>query len=59
MTIDEKGIAIYSKEEVEELYQREREKQLALTPEVKELREILKILNKINERMEICLRMQK
>lgn len=59
MTIDEKGIVIYSKEEVEELYQREREKQLALTPEVKELREILKILNKINERMEICLRMQK
>ena len=59
MTIDEKGIAIYSKEEVEELYQREREIQLALTPEVKELREILKILNKINERMEICLRMQK
>lgn len=59
MTIDEKGIAIYSKEEVEELYQREREKQLALTPEVKELREILKILNKINERMEICLLMQK
>ena len=59
MTIDENGIVIYSKEEVEVLYQRERDKQLALTPEVKELREILKILNKINERMEICLRMQK
>lgn len=51
MKIDENGIIIYSKEEVEELYQKEREKQLGLTAEVKELQKICKILNEINEKL--------
>lgn len=51
MKIGENGIAIYSKEEVEELYQKEREKQLGLTAEAKELKNIGKILNEINEKL--------
>lgn len=40
MTFGKNGIAIYSKEEVAVLYQKEREKQLGLTAEEKEIEEL-------------------
>ena len=51
MTIGENGIVIYSKEEVAVLYQKEREKQLGLTAEAKELQKIFKLLNEINKKL--------